>query len=162
MAVISELGGEKIDIILWEKDPEKYIANSLSPAKTSEVKIEDKNTAVVSVSEDQLSLAIGKDGRNVRLASNLTGWKIDIKPVVKKESEEAKENEDSEPDSTESSGEAKDKPKKGKKVKKSAESKGEQTDPELTEGVKEEVSEEKTEEKKTEESPAEEKPTEEK
>jgi len=81
MAVINELGGEKIDVILWHEDPEKYIGNSLSPAKISAVKIEDKNTATVYVPEDQLSLAIGKDGRNVRLASNLTGWKIDIHPV---------------------------------------------------------------------------------
>jgi len=85
MAVINELGGEKIDVILWEEDAAKYIANSLSPAKVSKVKTEDKNTAVVFVTEDQLSLAIGKDGRNVRLASNLTGWKIDIKTIDKKE-----------------------------------------------------------------------------
>ncbi len=79
MAVINELGGEKIDVIGWSKDPEKYIANALSPAKVGNVEIKEKNTAVVEVAEDQLSLAIGKDGRNVRLASNLTGWKIDIK-----------------------------------------------------------------------------------
>ncbi|MEK7665176.1 MAG: transcription termination factor NusA [Patescibacteria group bacterium] len=79
MAVINELGGEKIDIVEWQKFPEKFIANSLAPAKIIEVKIEEKNTAVVYVPEDQLSLAIGKDGRNVRLAANLTGWKIDIK-----------------------------------------------------------------------------------
>ncbi len=91
MVVINELGGEKIDVILWQDDPKKYIANSLSPAKISSVKIEDKNTAVVLVAEDQLSLAIGKDGRNVRLASNLTGWKIDIKsagkPATQKDAE---------------------------------------------------------------------------
>ena len=81
MAVINELGGEKIDVIQWEEKPEKFIANALSPAKIVEVKAEDKNTATVFVPEDQLSLAIGKDGRNVRLAANLTGWKIDIKPV---------------------------------------------------------------------------------
>lgn len=91
MAVINELGGEKIDVVLWEENPEKYIANSLSPAKVLEVKIEDKNTASVMVAEDQLSLAIGKDGRNVRLASNLTGWKIDIKPTDKKQEKEIKE-----------------------------------------------------------------------
>ncbi len=79
MAVINELGGEKIDVIPWDSNPEKYIANSLAPAKITEVKIEEKNTATVFVPEDQLSLAIGKDGRNVRLAANLTGWKIDIK-----------------------------------------------------------------------------------
>ena len=81
MAVINELGGEKIDVILWQEDAEKYIANALSPAKIVAVKVEDKNTATVYVAEDQLSLAIGRDGRNVRLASNLTGWKIDIHPV---------------------------------------------------------------------------------
>ena len=82
MAVINELGGEKIDVISWEEKPEKFIANSLSPAKISGVKVEDKNSAIVFVPEDQLSLAIGKDGRNVRLAAQLTGWKIDIKPTV--------------------------------------------------------------------------------
>lgn len=87
MAVINELGGEKIDVILWQEDPAKFIANSLSPAKISGVKIEDKNTATVFVAEDQLSLAIGKDGRNVRLAASLTGWKIDIKPSKKEEAE---------------------------------------------------------------------------
>jgi N utilization substance protein A len=79
MAVINELGGEKIDVIQWQEKPEKFIANALAPAKIVEVKIEEKNTAIVFVPEDQLSLAIGKDGRNVRLAANLTGWKIDIK-----------------------------------------------------------------------------------
>lgn len=78
-AVISELGGEKIDIIEYSKDPERYIANSLSPAKVVEVKIEPKNKATVIVPEDQLSLAIGKDGQNVRLAAKLTGWKIDVR-----------------------------------------------------------------------------------
>jgi N utilization substance protein A len=79
MAVINELGGEKIDVIEWQEKPEKFIANALSPAKIVEVEVADKNSAIVSVPEDQLSLAIGKDGRNVRLAANLTGWKIDIK-----------------------------------------------------------------------------------
>lgn len=78
-AVINELGGEKIDIIEWSEDPEKYIANSLSPAKVLEVKIMPKNTAQAIVPKDQLSLAIGKGGQNVRLAAKLTGWKIDIK-----------------------------------------------------------------------------------
>ncbi|MFA6190439.1 MAG: transcription termination factor NusA [Candidatus Staskawiczbacteria bacterium] len=82
MAVINELGGEKIDVISWEEKSEKFIANSLSPAKIVKVKVQDNNTAEVSVPEDQLSLAIGKDGRNVRLAAQLTGWKIDIKPVA--------------------------------------------------------------------------------
>ena len=79
MAVINELGGEKIDIIEYSPEPEKYIANSLSPAKVLEVKIMPKSKAMVIVPEDQLSLAIGKDGQNVRLAAKLTGWKIDVK-----------------------------------------------------------------------------------
>lgn len=78
-AVINELGGEKIDIIEYAGEPEKYISNSLSPAKILEVKILPKNKALVIVPEDQLSLAIGKDGQNVRLAAKLTGWKIDVK-----------------------------------------------------------------------------------
>jgi len=86
MAVINELGGEKIDVILWQEEPEKFIANALSPAKVTDVAIEDKNTAIVYVAEDQLSLAIGKEGRNVRLASNLTGWKIDVKTAGAQES----------------------------------------------------------------------------
>ncbi len=79
MAVINELGGEKIDIIEYSEDSEKYIANSLSPAKVLEVKIMPKNKALAIVPEDQLSLAIGKDGQNVRLAAKLTGWKIDVR-----------------------------------------------------------------------------------
>lgn len=84
--VMSELGGEKIDIIEWSEDPKKFIEDALSPAKTLEVKIdEEKKEATVSVSEDQQSLAIGKGGQNVRLAAKLTGWKIDIKSVGKAE-----------------------------------------------------------------------------
>ena len=87
MAVINELGGEKIDVILYDEKPEKYIENALAPAKIQGIAIEDKNTANVTVADDQLSLAIGRDGRNVRLASNLTGWKIDIRAASKKETE---------------------------------------------------------------------------
>jgi N utilization substance protein A len=79
MAVINELGGEKIDIIEYSDDPAKYISNSLSPAKVLEVKIMPKNKALAIVPEDQISLAIGKDGQNVRLAAKLTGWKIDVR-----------------------------------------------------------------------------------
>lgn len=93
-AVINELGGEKIDIIQWEEDSAKFIANSLSPAKVVDVEISEKNRrAVVKVVEEQLSLAIGKQGQNVRLAAKLTGWKIDILPVKGKkvETEETEE-----------------------------------------------------------------------
>jgi N utilization substance protein A len=78
-AVIEELGGEKIDIIEWSEKPEKFIAAAISPAKVLSVAInEEKKEAKVSVPEDQLSLAIGKQGQNVRLAAKLTGWKIDV------------------------------------------------------------------------------------
>lgn len=79
-AVIAELGNEKIDIIQYSDDPAKFIAASLSPASVGKVTInEEEKTAYVEVPEDQLSLAIGKDGQNVRLAAKLTGWRIDIK-----------------------------------------------------------------------------------
>lgn len=77
--VMGELGGEKIDIIEFSEDPVKFIANSLSPAKILNVQLdEESKEAKVGVLEDQLSLAIGKAGQNVRLAARLTGWKIDI------------------------------------------------------------------------------------
>ncbi|OHA68329.1 MAG: transcription termination factor NusA [Candidatus Wildermuthbacteria bacterium RIFCSPLOWO2_01_FULL_47_18] len=78
-AVINELGGEKIDVIEWAEDPKQFIANALSPAKVVDVEIHEKNRAVALVAEDQLSLAIGREGQNVRLAAKLTGWKIDIR-----------------------------------------------------------------------------------
>lgn len=81
-SVMNELGGEKIDIILWDEDPVTYITNALSPAKIAEIKLDEKEMkATVNVPEDQLSLAIGKQGQNVRLAAKLTGWNIDIEGV---------------------------------------------------------------------------------
>lgn len=78
-AITDELGGEKIDIILWDDDTATFIAHALSPAEVIDVKIDEKEKiAKVRVPEDQLSLAIGKEGQNVRLAAKLTGWKIDI------------------------------------------------------------------------------------
>jgi len=79
LSVIDELGGEKIDIIEYSDDPVKFIANALSPAKVLEVEILGQNKALCIVPEDQLSLAIGRDGQNVRLAAHLTGWKIDVR-----------------------------------------------------------------------------------
>lgn len=77
--VISELGGEKIDIIEWSSDPVKFITNALSPAKVISIKLnEEEHACVAEVKDDQLSLAIGKSGQNVRLAAKLTGWKIDL------------------------------------------------------------------------------------
>ncbi|MGC9611093.1 MAG: transcription termination factor NusA [Minisyncoccia bacterium] len=79
MAVTNELGNEKIDIIEWSEDPAKFIGNSVSPAKAKLVEVLERREARVLVSEDQLSLAIGKGGQNVRLAAKLTGWKIDVR-----------------------------------------------------------------------------------
>ena len=77
--VMSELGGEKIDIVEWSADQKKFVEDSLSPAKVISVKLnETEHKALVEVSEDQQSLAIGKGGQNVRLAAKLTSWKIDI------------------------------------------------------------------------------------
>lgn len=78
--IVNELKNEKIDIIKWSKLPEEYIANSISPAKVVDVAInEESKSAQIVVEDNQLSLAIGKEGQNVRLAAKLTGWKIDIK-----------------------------------------------------------------------------------
>ena len=78
--VMSELGGEKIDIIEWSENPKQFIEDALSPARILSVEIidETEKQAKVTVAEDQQSLAIGKGGQNVRLAAKLTGWKIDI------------------------------------------------------------------------------------
>ncbi len=83
--VVNELRGEKIDVIRWSPDPSTYIANALSPARVEQVLLvnPEGRQAHVLVAEDQLSLAIGKEGQNVRLAARLTGWKIDIKDVAK-------------------------------------------------------------------------------
>ncbi len=78
-AVMNEIGGEKIDIILWDEDLKVYITNALSPAKVLDITLNEKEQkASVKVPEDQLSLAIGKSGQNVRLAAKLTGWNVDI------------------------------------------------------------------------------------
>ncbi|MDP2736075.1 MAG: transcription termination factor NusA [bacterium] len=107
-AVINELGGEKIDIIEWDNDPEEFLANSLSPAKVLEVELQEQNRAVVIVPEDQLSLAIGRDGQNVRLAAKLTGWKIDIKtPEGKEVALKEEEQEEAEPEAKEEGGKEK-------------------------------------------------------
>lgn len=79
-AIVDELGSEKIDIVKWNEDSAKFIANALSPAKVVSVAVnEDEKVSRVVVPDYQLSLAIGKEGQNARLAAKLTGWKIDIK-----------------------------------------------------------------------------------
>jgi len=87
--ITDELRGEKVDIIRWSNDPEVLIKEALSPAQVLEVKLdEETRTAQVIVPDDQLSLAIGRDGQNVRLAARLSGWRIDIRGSGKKEEEQ--------------------------------------------------------------------------
>jgi transcription termination/antitermination protein NusA len=97
-AVVSELRNEKIDIIQWDPEPARFIAKALSPARVREVYLdEDERQAEVIVPDDQLSLAIGREGQNARLAVKLTDWKIDIKPESQA-AEYEEEEEDWEPD----------------------------------------------------------------
>ena len=93
--VINELSGEKVDIILWSEKPKEFIANAFSPAKVLEVVLLDeiKKHALVEVSDDQFSLAIGKRGQNVRLAAKLTGWRIDVRSPREKVSHKEIEEE---------------------------------------------------------------------
>ncbi len=89
MSVSNELGQEKIDIIEWAEDPAKFIGNALSPAKVKSVEILPRREARVYVDDDQLSLAIGRGGQNVRLAAKLTGWRIDVRSLAKPEEVQA-------------------------------------------------------------------------
>lgn len=141
-AVINELGGiEKIDVIPYDEDAERFIEAALAPADDIEVEVNEKDKAAVAkVPEDQLSLAIGKDGQNVRLAAKLTGWKIDIKSKngeKKEEEKEGREKEEKKKD-VKKGGE---KEKKGKKKKKEVKEKKQK-------GIKKEKGEGKKEEKK--------------
>jgi N utilization substance protein A len=86
--IVNELHGEKIDVVEWADDPVTFIANALSPAQSSSVELnQTENTAIVAVPDKQLSLAIGKEGQNARLAAKLTGWRIDIKSTSALEAE---------------------------------------------------------------------------
>lgn len=87
--IVNELHGEKIDVIPWNEDPSVYIGHALSPAQTSRVEITGDRSALVVVPEQQLSLAIGREGLNARLAARLTGWKIDIRSTSEVLAEEA-------------------------------------------------------------------------
>ena len=88
--VVSELRGEKIDIIPWNNEPARFLAKALSPARVREVLVDDENQqATVVVPDDQLSLAIGREGQNARLAARLTGWRVEIKGESEFAEEEA-------------------------------------------------------------------------
>ncbi|MDP3971023.1 MAG: transcription termination factor NusA [bacterium] len=150
--VINELGGEKIDIIEYDEDPVKYIVNAMSPAKIMSVVLnEEDKTAVAEVQEDQFSLAIGRSGQNVRLASRLAGWSIDIRKAEGSDDD----SEDSEKSEDETTGdEEKDESKKDSEEKnnnesteKDVEQKDEKDDVEEKEEESKEV-DEKTEEQK--------------
>ncbi len=126
-AIIDELIGEKIDIIEWNDNAEKFIAAALSPAKVLSVELnEEKRESVVKVPEDQLSLAIGKQGQNVRLAAKLTGWRIDVVGDIQRDADEMQtETESTEVKTEEKTEKIKEetKEKKSKKAKKSKEEK---------------------------------------
>jgi len=121
-AIIQEFGGlEKIDIIQWQENPKNYITQALSPAKNLKVELnEEEKTARVTVPEDELSLAIGRDGQNVRLASKLTGYRIEIEGTSMDEAVEVKPASDEvrEESKEEKVSEAKKEPKEKKAVKK--------------------------------------------
>jgi N utilization substance protein A len=101
-SIVNELKGEKIDIIEWNEDPEVFVARALSPAKVLKVELFTENkSALVIVPDYQLSLSIGKEGQNVRLAAKLSGWKIDIisesrynERIAEKKSKEEEEKDD--------------------------------------------------------------------
>jgi N utilization substance protein A len=152
---MNELGEEKIDIIEWDEDPEVFVAKALSPAKIEDVKIEG-DTATVTVDDDQLSLAIGRDGQNVRLAWKLTGYKIDIigaegEVVTKEDVEEGKKVEKEE-------GEEEEEKEKKKKTK---DEKKEEKESEAKEKKKEEKKDEEKESDKEKEKEKKDKETEE-
>ncbi len=116
--VLAEIGEEKIDIILWDPDENQFIINALSPAKVEKVKLAKKEQkATIYVAEDQLSLAIGKGGQNVRLASKLTGWSLDIEPAPKEEKSEEKKEKREETEKVKSEISKEEPQKKLKKVK---------------------------------------------
>lgn len=126
-AILADIGEEKIDIVLWDEDVENYIINALSPAKCEKIVISSKdNKAIVYVADDSLSLAIGKGGQNVRLASKLTGWGIDIeKSDSKLKSEDATDDDELKLDKTtkDLTSDKKSKVKKTVKVRKDTKSK---------------------------------------
>jgi len=114
--IVRELGPERVDIIEWNENPQAFITNSLSPAKVSKVEInKQEQAAKVYVPEKELSLAIGKEGQNVRLAVKLTGWKIDI--LSEEEAEKAGKKEKAKKGKEKAKEEVKEKEKEGKKVK---------------------------------------------
>ncbi len=92
-AVSNELNGERVDVILWDEDPTQYVINAMAPAEVSSVVVdEDKNSMDIAVEEEQLALAIGRGGQNIKLAARLTGWKLNVMSVAESEDKQAEEN----------------------------------------------------------------------
>ena len=92
-AVSNELNGERVDVILWDEDPAQYVINAMAPAEVSSIVVdEDKNSMDVAVEEDQLALAIGRGGQNIKLASRLTNWKLNVMSVSESEDKQTEEN----------------------------------------------------------------------
>ncbi len=92
-AVSNELNGERVDVVLWDEDPAQYVINAMAPAEVSSIVVdEDKNTMDIAVEEDQLALAIGRGGQNIKLASRLTHWKLNVMSVSESDSKQAEEN----------------------------------------------------------------------
>ncbi|RUM79648.1 MAG: transcription termination/antitermination protein NusA, partial [Candidatus Thioglobus sp.] len=92
-AVSNELNGERVDIILWDEDPAQFVINAMAPAEVSAIVVdEDKNSMDIAVEDDQLALAIGRGGQNIKLASRLTGWKLNVMSVSEADDKQAEEN----------------------------------------------------------------------
>ncbi len=92
-AVSNELNGERVDIILWDEDPAQFVINAMAPAEVSSIVVdEDKNSMDIAVEDDQLALAIGRGGQNIKLASRLTGWKLSVMSVSESDDKQAEEN----------------------------------------------------------------------
>lgn len=116
-AVIAELGGEKIDIVEYSDNPQEYIKNALAPAKIVKIKLLSKNTARALVGKDQFSLAIGREGQNVRLAAQLSGWKIDVEDIKEEETADGQKEEKENKEEKKEKKEKKGKKKNAKKIK---------------------------------------------
>ena len=91
-AVSNELNGERVDIILWDEDPAQFVINAMAPAEVSSIVVdEEKGSMDIAVDEDQLALAIGRGGQNIKLASKLTGWKLNVMSLTDADELQAKE-----------------------------------------------------------------------
>jgi N utilization substance protein A len=91
-AVSNELNGERVDIILWDEDPAQFVINAMAPAEVSSIVVdEEKGSMDIAVDEDQLALAIGRGGQNIKLASRLTGWKLNVMSLTDADEQQAKE-----------------------------------------------------------------------